>query len=137
MFVMMLVMGIALQADTLTCSGNDDERNCKSEDGSTYIERRLVDQVIREGTAADGSTYTEYITRVFDGSRLEGVDSAGHHWSQQCNPRFGTTGTDRTGKTIYIPPPVPTIQPEDRSGPVGGPVSNPLSSIQTPPSGGC
>ncbi len=137
MFVMMLVMGIALQADTLTCSGNDDERNCKSEDGSTYIERRLVDQVIREGTAADGSTYTEYITRVFDGSRLEGVDSTGHHWSQQCNPRFGTTGTDRTGKTIYIPPPVRTVQPEDRSGPVGGPVSNPLSSIQTPPSGGC
>jgi hypothetical protein len=137
MFVIVLLMGIALQADTPICSGNGDERNCKSEDGSTYIERRLVDQVIREGTAPDGSSYTEYITRVFDGSRLEGVDSTGHHWSQQCNPRFGTTGTDRTGKTIYIPPPARIVQPEDRSGPVGGPVSNPLSSIQTPPTGGC
>jgi hypothetical protein len=72
MFVIVLLMGIALQADTPICSGNGDERNCKSEDGSTYIERRLVDQVVREGTAPDGSSYTEYITRVFDGSRLEG-----------------------------------------------------------------
>ena len=126
MVFLALLLGAAMQTGTPSCSGTEDERNCRSDDGSTYIERRLVDQVVRQGTTADGATWTEYLTRVLDGTRLEGSDSNGRHWAQQCNPRFGTTGTDRNGVTIFIPPQprASTASTENRFGPVSNPIGD-------------
>lgn len=127
----LLLLSLALQSDAPVCAGTNDERNCRSSDGSTYIERRLVDQVVRQGTARDGSTWTEYLTRVFDGTRLEGSDSNGHRWYQQCNPRYGTTGTDRNGNDVFIPPQPRTAlaaQSATRSEPVNNPISAPVDA---------
>ncbi|MGI4730139.1 MAG: hypothetical protein ACRYFW_00140 [Janthinobacterium lividum] len=135
--MVLLALLLASQAQPLICSGTVDERNCRSEDGSTYVERRLVDQIVRQGTLPDGTSWTEYLTRMLDGERLEGSDTRGRHWVEQCNPRFGTTGTDRNGKSIYIPPPprVPKAEEGKATGHFDA-VSNPIGSDR-PPANAC
>jgi hypothetical protein len=56
--IVLAVILAGLQAGTPVCSGNVDERNCRLEDGSTYVERRLVDQVVRQGTTPTGEIWT-------------------------------------------------------------------------------
>lgn len=99
-----LLLTLAAPIQTNDCIGTADTIDCRTSDGSTYIERRIGEQVVRQGTDRDGRTWNEYVTPVFDGTRTEGVDSAGHTWSQQCNPRFGTTGSNRNGGAVFIPP---------------------------------
>lgn len=99
-----IVAMLAMQANGLTCFETGDVRTCSAPDGSTYLERRLGDQVVRQGNGADGSKWTEYEQRVFDGIRTEGLDDKGRHWASQCNPRSGTTGTGRDGQPIFLPP---------------------------------
>lgn len=99
-----ILLTAAQQADTPTCVGSSDTLDCRAPDGSTYIERRIGDQVVRRGTDRNGKEWTEYVTPVFDGTRTSGYDSSGRTWSQQCNPRFGTTGNNRAGNSVFIPP---------------------------------
>lgn len=88
-----------------SCAGTDTTLDCRGPDGSTYIERKLGDnRLIRKGTASDGRTWVEYVTRQFDGTRTQGEDSSGKTWFQQCSARFGTTGTDRNGNPVSRPP---------------------------------
>ncbi|WP_294353130.1 hypothetical protein [uncultured Sphingomonas sp.] len=103
MLVIVAIM-MAAQADGFTCFNTGDAQTCRSIDGSTYVERRLGEQVVRQGTDADGRSWSEYERRVFDGTRTEGSDSAGRTWASQCSPRSGTTGIGRDGQPIFIPP---------------------------------
>ena len=125
MFWLVLMLIAPLQSTAPTCLGSNDTVDCRSADGSTYVERRIGDQVVRQGTDPDGNSWTEYVTPVFDGTRTNGSDSSGRTWTQQCNPRFGTTGTDRDGKSIFIPPPprqAAASQDDDRNGAISNPV---------------
>lgn len=135
--MILLAVLLAAQADphTPVCSGTADESNCRSEDGDVYVERRLVNQTVRQGTLANGTSWTEYLSRAFDGVRLEGSDSTGRHWSLQCNPRYGITGIDRNGNTVYVPPRsrVPVVASDDDRSDA---VSNPIGSDQ-PPANAC
>ena len=95
------------QTDSPVCVGSNDTIDCRSPDGSTYIERRIGSQIIRKGIDSNGQSWTEYVTPIFDGTRTVGTDSSGRSWTQQCNPRFGTTGIDRNGQPVFVPPPRP------------------------------
>lgn len=112
----LLMLAAATQSGT-DCIGTADTLDCRAADGSTYIERRIGDRVIRQGTDRNGRTWTEYVTSVFDGTRTEGVDSSGRTWAQQCNPRTGTFGKDRNGNDVFVAPP-PARPTQDGSSPV-------------------
>lgn len=103
--ILLAFLLVAGQTETPSCIGTNDTLDCRSPDGSTYIERRIGDQVIRKGTDSNGQSWTEYVTPVFDGTRTVGTDTSGRTWTQQCNPRFGTTGVDRNGQPVFVPPP--------------------------------
>lgn len=85
------------------CGGTEAVRNCHGPDGSSYIERRIGSRLVRKGTTPDGQVWTEYITKNFDGWRLQGEDSTGGRWFQLCNPRSGIHGTNRFGKAVSLP----------------------------------
>lgn len=99
-----LLLLMASQTAAPQCLGSANALDCNETDGSRYIERRLGDQVVRQGIDQRGNTWTEYVIPVFDGTRTTGVDSTGRTWARNCNPRYGTTGNTRTGETIFIPP---------------------------------
>ena len=103
LFTILLTLA-AMQGNEYSCAGTDTTRDCRAPDGSTYIERKLGDRLIRKGTSPNGDSWTEYVTSQFDGTRTQGVDSTGRTWFQQCSARMGTTGTDRQGNAISRPP---------------------------------
>jgi len=114
MLISILLILAAPQGAEYSCAGTDTTRDCQAPDGSTYIERKLGNRLIRKGTAPNGDTWTEYVTQQFDGTRTQGVDSSGKTWFQQCTARSGTTGTDRAGNAVSIPPRPPRLpQPGD------------------------
>ncbi|TCP87580.1 hypothetical protein C8J42_10941 [Sphingomonas sp. PP-CE-1A-559] len=100
MSVVLILALAAMQSDssTLTCGGSGLVRNCTAADGSTYIERRIGQRLVRKGTTSDGQSWTEYVSQNLDGWRLQGEDSTGAQWFQMCNPRSGIRGTDRSGQ---------------------------------------
>lgn len=131
---LVLTLLVSMQSASPNCLGSNDTVDCRSEDGSTYVERRIGEQIIRQGTDPQGNKWTEYVTPIFDGTRTEGSDSSGRRWTQQCNPRFGTTGTDRNGNMVFLPPPLrraPATQDDARNGAVSNPVG------QQQPTGTC
>lgn len=104
MSVMLLLALAAMQADgkKLLCGAPGPVRSCRGEDGSTYIERRIGERLVRKGMTSDGQSWTEYVTRNFDGWRLQGEDSRGTRWYQACSVRGGVRGTDRTGAYFVL-----------------------------------
>jgi hypothetical protein len=115
MILISILLALASQqSEEFVCSGTDTTRDCRAPDGSTYIERKLGDRLIRKGTAPNGDSWTEYVTKQFDGTRLQGVDSSGKTWFQRCSARTGTVGTDRQGDAVSRPPRIPRAhQPGD------------------------
>lgn len=103
MISILIVIALQSSSSELICGGTDSVKNCRAVDGSTYIERRIGERLIRKGTTPTGDSWTEYVSRNLDGWRLQGEDTRGGRWFQSCNAQSGTHGTDRNGRAFSRP----------------------------------
>jgi hypothetical protein len=104
-FAVLIIMALGIvQSDRLSCYSNSDAVTCRTQTGEIYVERRLGSQIIRAGTASDGSSWTEKVFPVGDGWQMVGADSRGRTWGQTCSPVSGLRGSDRNGKSVFIAP---------------------------------
>lgn len=103
---MILIAALLLlaQAEEPACGGGTGIRDCRFADGSTYVERRLGERVVRKGTTADGQSWSEYVYPTAAGWTLAGSDSAGLSWYQSCSRTVGIRGTNRNGRAVFVPP---------------------------------
>jgi hypothetical protein len=101
----LIILSFLLQADNqVRCSPPGVVRNCHADDGSVYVEIASGNRLTRQWSNSDGETWTELIDYNSAGARLSGYDWRGVTWYQNCRPGYGTSGTDRTGAAIAIPP---------------------------------
>lgn len=91
----LILASIALSSTAYArCTGYGSSQHCTDDSGNSYNVRRIGNTTYMDGTAADGSTWSQTTRKIGSTTYHDGVAADGNSWSGTTRSIGGTTYHD-------------------------------------------